>query len=58
MPIYELILSIVYVILAPVFDRRSDPPERKSSGLSGAIGGGSGDTFLLRTRVWMPGWPR
>ena len=48
MPIYELILSIVYVILAVFLTAVVILQSGKSSGLSGAIGGGSGDTFLAR----------
>ena len=50
MPIYELILSIVYVILALFLTVVVILQSGKSSGLSGAIGGGSGDTFLAKNK--------
>jgi preprotein translocase subunit SecG len=50
MPIYELILSIVYVILALFLIVVVILQSGKSSGLSGAIGGGSGDTFLAKNK--------
>ena len=54
MPIYELILSIVYVILAVFLTAVVILQSGKSSGLSGAIGGGSGDTFLARNKSKSP----
>ena len=50
MPIYELILSIVYVILALFLIVVVILQSGKSSGLSGAIGGGSGDSFLSKNK--------
>ena len=50
LPIYELILSIVYVILAVFLIVVVILQSGKSSGLSGAIGGGSGDTFLAKNK--------
>ena len=50
MPIYELILSIVYVILALFLIVVVILQSGKSSGLSGAIGGGSGESFLSKNK--------
>ena len=56
MPIYELILSIVYVILALFLIVVVILQSGKSSGLSGAIGGGSGDTFLAKNKSKSMEW--
>ena len=50
MPIYELILSIVYVILAVFLTAVVILQSGKSSGLSSAIAGGA-DTFMSKNKA-------
>lgn len=50
MSVPQLILSIIYVILAIVMVAVVTLQSGKSSGLSGAIGGGS-DTFLAKNKA-------
>lgn len=50
MPVFTLILSIIYVLLAVVLTVAVTLQSGKSNGLSGAIGGGS-DTFLAKNKA-------
>jgi len=51
MPVYTLVLSIIYVILAVALTAVVILQSGKSNGLSGAIGGGSADTFLAKNKA-------
>ncbi len=51
MPAYTLVLSIIYVLLAVVLTVVVILQSGKSNGLSGAIGGGSADTFLAKNKA-------
>lgn len=51
MSVPQLILSIIYVILAIVMVAVVTLQSGKSSGLSGAIGGGSGESFLAKNKA-------
>ena len=51
MPVFTLILSIIYVLLAVVLVAAVTLQSGKSNGLSGAIGGGSADTFLAKNKA-------
>ena len=50
MPVFTLILSIIYVLLAVVLTVAVTLQSGKSNGL-GAIGGGSADTFLAKNKA-------
>lgn len=60
MPIYELILSIVYVILALFLIVVVILQSGKSSGCPVPLAAAAAILSWLRTspRAWMPGWPR
>lgn len=51
MPVFTLILSIIYVLLAVVLTVAVTLQSGKSNGLSGAIGGGSGESFLAKNKA-------
>ncbi len=51
MPAYTLVLSIIYVLLAVVLTVVVILQSGKSNGLSGAIGGGSSETFLAKNKA-------
>lgn len=51
MPVHVLVISIIYVILAVFLTVVVILQSGKSNGLSGAIGGGSSDTFLARNKA-------
>ena len=51
MPVFTLILSVIYVLLAIVLTAAVILQSGKSNGLSGAIGGGSADTFLAKNKA-------